>query len=230
MPFTSTYVGGKNFLQEICTKEENQNHPLYVLVDGSRMYRPLTFRENLAARVEDFNTLKDADGKKRTLQERLRLFDRHLDSCTSIVYKARSKLFTIISQDKELILIPEEDFTQSSLPVQYPLHASDLDSTKGRYNHPLTEQQVLNHDAWLMAIEGDQVLLREAAKITFIELKRHEEETGMGFYIQNNSPKNLRRALFVNNLDGNSSASGDSSLNGNGSFLRVAPTPRANKK
>ena len=232
MPIASTYAQGKAALQSECAQEENQNHPVYVLKDGVRVYRPLTFRENLTARVEDFNTLKDTHGKKRTLQDRLRLFDTYLDSCTSVAYKARSTIFTIIPQDTELITLPST-FTQSYLQAEYPSHAVNLDSTEGKYNCDLTEGQVLDHNAWLMAVEGDRVLLQEVANITFTELEQHHrKESGMRFYVQNNNnPQvDLRKALFVYNLDVSSNADGSSSLYGDGSFLRVAPLSSSAKK
>lgn|SRR3989338_1658512 len=226
MPIASTYVQGKAALQSACAQEENQNHPVYVLANGTRIYRPLTFRENLTARVEDFNTLKDVRGRKRTLQDRLHIFDTYLDSCTSVAYKAKSTLFTIIPQDTELITLPK-NFAQPFLQAEYPSHATTLDSTKGKYNCDLTEGQVLDHDAWLVAVEGDRVLLQEVANITFTESeRRYGKETNMGFYVQNNPPVDVRRALFVRYLGNYSSANGVNSLSNCGSFLRVAPSQK----
>ena len=231
MPVASTYALGKAALQSKCAQEENQNHPGYVLADGVRVYRPLTFRENLAARVEDFNTLKDTRGKKRTLQDRLHLFDTSLNSCSSVAYKAGSTLFTIISQDQELLTLPR-NFTMPSLRTEYPTHDVSLDSTKGKYNCGLTESDILVHDAWLMAVEGDRVLLREAASITFSLLnQRHTLVNGMGFYVHKSLTLNdEKKALFIGNLYGNSDAVGSYDLDSSRSFLRVAPSPRGRKR
>lgn len=231
MPVASTYASGKAALDKACRKESSTVHPLYILPDGSRRYRPLTMRENFQAQVEDFWTLKNQNGKKRTLDDRLRLFtDSWTDSCTSIAYKGGTSEFTIIPHDEALITLPA-NFTEQFLAIAYPAFPSmRLNSSNGKYNWYLTKQDVLDHEGWLTAIEGDQYTLRERVNITFSMLKeKYGREVGMSFHVGSSLQQDMRRALFVRSLSNNSDASGSGNLNYGGSFLRVRSAKNVQK-
>ena len=223
MPIAPTYAQGKAALDKACREENSMVHPVYFLPDGSRIYRSLTFRENLQAQVEDFHTLKDRNGKRRSLDSRTQLFTQWHNSCTSVTYKGGTTEFTIISLDEQLLSLPE-DFSEPSLRAAYPVSPPvRLDSTKGKYNHTLTMPEVIDHEGWLAAVEGDQYLLRGYSGIIFsLLLQKYGRETGMGFYVHQNPREDMRRALFVGNLDVISNAGGNNGLNSSGSFLRVA--------
>lgn len=232
LPEASTYVQGKVALDEACRQEVSTAHPIYILPDHSLVYRPLTMRENFQAQVDDFWTLKDSHGKKRTLDDRLQLFTTPgVDSCTSVAYKGGTTKFTIIPLDEALIALPA-NFSSLDLNIVYPTSASmSLNILEGKYNSHLTPGDVLDHEGWLAAVEGDQYLLRERVKITFSMLReRYGKQTGMGFYLQKSPSQDMRRALFVDNLDRDSSANGRNDLNNRGSFLRVAHLRRREKK
>ena len=140
----------------------------YVLMPSARTYalgveelrqasvkRPFTFKENLQARVEAYES---GD---------YRLFETWLNSCTGIVYKAGTTRFKIIPSCAELIGI-NKDFSHSFLPVEYDTIAGvELDSSKGKYNHLLTKAEVLEHPAWLASVEGDRTLLSAYTDIVF---------------------------------------------------------------
>ena len=74
MPRTDTYALGVQALQQACIQENNQNHPQFLLPNGSKVYRPFTFKETIEARVNDYESRKPA-------LERLTLFNNWKASC-----------------------------------------------------------------------------------------------------------------------------------------------------
>lgn len=228
MPQTGTYALGVHALQEACKAENNTAHPQFTRNNGSRIYRPLTFRENIQARVDDFNRLTDSNGDNRSLDDRLKLFDKWLDSCMGVTHKAKSKKFKLVEECSQLIEIPK-DFSEGFLPIAYRrIQGVELNSGKTgvKYDKLLTENEVDDHEAWINAIGDNQAgrnLLREYTGIVFSQLKRkYNREKGMRFWVLQNTDKDQLRSLCVYNLDSNSNASGGNYLDDDGSFLRVA--------
>ena len=182
------------------------------------IYRPLTFKENIEARVNDYNILKNPDGSERTAEDRARFFNTWIDSCTGIAFKKGSPLFKIINECSELITI-DSAFNEEYLPVDYSkLQGNELDSSKGTYDKGLTKEQVIEHESWIAALQGDKSLLKNYAEIVFNVKKGNEL---MGFYVRSNTGNDELRALCVGSLAGDSNA-GDWYLNGDARFLRVA--------
>ena len=213
MPHTGKYALGVHALQDACSKDPTSTHPQSTLPDGSRIYRPLTFKENVEALVNEYE-------RPRSTDERLRLFQRWNDSCTGVAYKAGSTRFKIIPESVELITIDKE-FNQGFLPVVYDgIPGIELDSSTGKYNTLLTKDEVLSHPAWLAAVGGDAALLRTYRDIVFAE--KAGSTRLMRFWVPQNTPTDELRALFVSNLNFNSDADGNNYLNSSGSFLRVA--------
>ena len=212
MAQTTTYALGVEALRQSHAGGECPAQPLYV--DGGRsIVRPLTFKENIEARVNDYERAKPGD-------ERLRLFQKWLDSCTGIAYKASTTQFKIIPICPELIGI-DKDFNSDFLPVRYgSLAVPELDSSQGKYNELLTKDEVLAHRGWQEAVEGDTALLKTYRDIIFAEKSRSTDL--MRFWVRQNTPSDELRALFVNYLDDGSDADGNNNLNTSGSFLRVA--------
>ena len=224
MPQTNTYALGLHALQEACINENNQNHPQLIIAHSSKVYRPLSFKENIQARVENYENTHNLDGSERTLDERLSLItEQWNDSCTAIVYKAGTTKFKIVPISEHLIALDlnfKEDFVRADYNT---IAGTELDSRKGTYNALMSKDFVMKHAGWLAAVEGDGALLRSYAKIFFTEFKRKYNRTeGMGFWVRQNTPTDEWRALLVNNLDGGSDAGGYSGLVRVGSFLRVA--------
>ncbi|MDP3733976.1 MAG: hypothetical protein Q8R37_01995 [Nanoarchaeota archaeon] len=215
MPQTNNYASSVYQLRRHCEQEKSTTHPTFV-IDGKTVHRPFTFKENIQARVEDFYTLYDENGKKRDLQDRLRLFNIWLDSCTGIAYKANSSKFKIIPQCEQLITI-DEVFNEQFLPIDYDsVDGIRLNRNEGTYNQLLTPEQVLNHPAWLAAVEENKPLLQEYINIVFSQRKGKN----MGFWLRTNIMEDHQlRAVFVSNLSNNSNASGNSNLSSYGAFL-----------
>ena len=213
MPQTSTYALGVHTLQDACSKDPTNTHPQFTLPSESRLYRPLTFKETIEARVNDYE-------RHGSTAERLRLFQRWNDSCTGVGYKAGSTRFKIIPESVELITI-EKEFNQEFLPVVYDsIPGIELDRSTGKYNTFLTKDEILFHPAWLAAVEGDAALLRTYRDIVFAEKAGSTQL--MRFWVLQNTPTDELRALFVSNIDINSYANGNSNLSNGGCFLRVA--------
>ena len=222
MPKADTYAQGVHALQKTCVKEKNCSHPMFTQDNGKMIYRPLTFKENIEARVHDYETLKNADGSERTEKERLRLFSRWLDSCTGIAYKTGTTRFKIIPICEQLITI-KKFFANSFLQINYDhIEGVELDNKNGKYNNLFTQDEVLEQPAWRTAVDDDK-LLKIYSKIVFDKLK---QDKAMGFGVEPNKETDELRALWVNYLDNYSNAFGGSVLNGCGSFLLVAPSQK----
>ncbi len=217
MDRTSGYALGVHALREACDADSASPHPKYVLADGSSVYRPLTFKENIEARVNDYE-------QKKPENERLQLFNRWVDSCLGMAYQMKTKKFKMILQCPELITIAR-DFRGAHLPVSYDSVIDEaLDSGVGIYNTHLTKDDVIEHVAWRRAVEEDVVLLTAYRDIVFAE--KGNPEKAMGFYVRQNTAEDELRALFVGNLDNLSNALGGNFLDDFGSFVRLAPSQK----
>lgn len=214
MAQTSTYALGAHALQETCNADVASPHPKYVFADGSSVYRPLTFKEDIEARVNDYE-------QKKPTNERLQLFNRWIDSCLGMAYQMRSKKFKMILECPELITIAK-DFRGGSLPISYSsVDCEELDSEGGIYNAHLTKDQVIGHVGWRTALEEDIALLTAYRDIVFAEKKNPEK--AMGFWVRQNTHTDELRALLVSSLVSGSGALGGG-LYLNGSFVRLAPS------
>ena len=119
----------------------------------------------------------------------------------------------------------KDDFNNDFMAISYDnLVGEELDLTKGKYNELLTKEEVLEHPAWLTAVEEDRDLLKTYADIVFSEMKDNKQ---MAFWTRETTEEDELRALFVGILSGDSVA--DGILYGSASFLRVAqinPRPK----
>ena len=216
MDMANTYALGVHALREGCENDPGCGHPKFVKKDGSSIYRPLTFDENIRARLDDYNTLQNPDGSARSDAERLRLFNTYLDGCTGIAYKKESTLFKIITESDDLVRI-SENFNKSYYPVNYSrLQGVELDSSQGIYNHLLGKRQVLNHPGWNAAVT-DNSLLKDYAGLIF----RLRNGNNLGFQVRQNTSKDELRALCVKHYQQLSVADGGGNLDNGGRFVRV---------
>ncbi len=208
-----TYANAIQLLRESYARGECPSHPLFTRDDGRKIARPLTFKETIEAKVSDYHSKAKSD------ETRLNLFNVWLDSCTGIAYKANSGQFKIIPVCKPLIEIPD-GFNQAELEADYSrLQGIELDRANGKYDTLLTKPEVLQHPAWLAAVEQDSNLLRAYAEIIFAEKQRNL----MSFWLRSTPDKDVLRALDVSSLGDYSNASGGSDLLNNcARFVRVA--------
>ncbi|HLC80696.1 MAG TPA: hypothetical protein VJG31_02900 [Candidatus Nanoarchaeia archaeon] len=168
------------------------------VINGQTYVRPFTLKENLQARIEDYNTLINQNGTQRTEEERERFFDTWLDSCSCIHHIARTTRFKIIPCSNELIALaqaPVNDY----LSVPYTqTSGTELDSARGKYNQDLSRAEVLEQPAWLAAVEEDRALLGEAFDVMRTVKNVPAGWKGMGFYIWPNQAQDELRPLVVN--------------------------------
>lgn len=123
--------------------------------------RPLTVEENIDAMVNDFETLEDSDGNKRSVEDRLKLFRYPLDSCSGIAFKRDSTKFKIVQRPRELVFIDvnfKDAFFELSDQAYDDLNYSlfecyEFDSDKCKLDVPLTKKEILNNSAW-WALKG----------------------------------------------------------------------------
>ena len=87
MPKTNNYAKGVEALNVHLKNNPSTIHPQFELPDKSKIYRPLTFKENIEARVNEYNRDNNLDGSKRTFEQKIELFNTWIDSCTGIAYK-----------------------------------------------------------------------------------------------------------------------------------------------
>ncbi len=202
-------------------------HPLFE-VRGKMIPRPLTFEETVRYMVEDWNT-KTKYGKKRTEQERVRLFTESFkDTCTGVVNKKNSTKFKIIPECSQLILLPE-NFNEEFVRVNYEdfKDCEELDSSKGKFCVDLDRTGFGKNKGWIHSIP-DNDLRKEFGDVVYYLLDkfRNGRTDGAGFYVRQNTAQDELRAAFVHNLDNLCDADAGNSRNDNSSFLRVARAPK----
>ena len=225
--YAPTYARGVEQLSLDCKSEVYDPHPKFK-VNGVEVVRPFTVAENMRARVEDFNRLRNADGSARSLEDRLALWNAWLDSCTGVANKAGTNKFKLIPVCKELIMIAP-GFTEPFLPCEYDsLDGVEFNSRnrKYKYNKWMTQENVLAHPAWIEATEHDADLLREYATIAFANFQRirpnNQPEQGMSFYVRQNTKQDELRPLGLVSA-GSSIANGSYDLSYIGRLARVRP-------
>lgn len=142
-----------------------------------RIYRPLTFKETIEAKLNDFERLSNPDGTPRRLSERLRLFtEESLSTCSAIMQSPKDpRKFKIIPLFDKLLDTTNYicDYGRcNSLGLEYAEVAStELNLDNESYNSELTEKEAKEHLGWLEALEGDTNLLRAYTELIF-SLKR----------------------------------------------------------
>ncbi len=151
----STYGQSLQLLQKECINDPTNLQPLFQKDDGSKIYRPLSFREHFLAAVENFNREYDQSGIKRKLEERVLFFsDRLFNTCTGVAYKAATSKLKIIPQSSSLIEL-NPYFEGSFMSIDYNL----IDG------HELDWQKHSTEAVLVAALEDDKALFQEYKSI-----------------------------------------------------------------
>ena len=191
-----------------------------IAINGQTYVRPFTLKENLQARIEDYNTLTNPDGTRRTEEKRKRFFNTWLDSCSGTHYLAGTTRFKIIPRSNELITLtqaPVDDY----LSVPYDqTSGTEFDSSRGKYNQALSRAEVLEQPAWLAVVEEDRALLGEAFDVMRTVKKAPADWKGMGFYVYPNQAQDELRPPFTSSQGRGGDADGRYLLGNDGRFLR----------
>ena len=215
----NTYANAVHELRDSLRSNPSQAHPIFISSNGA-IFRPLTYKENIEARINDFETKKNPDDTLRTADELQKLFKVYLDSCTGIAYKAGTTKFKINPICSELITI-DKAFNETFKPIDYnSFQGVELDSADDVYNSLLTKTQFLNHKGYKALYDSDANLMN--AYWNIIHSLTSQDEL-MGLRVRQNTKKDELRALCGSSIGGDSGASGGSSLSNGARFLRVAP-------
>ena len=232
MPPSADYASGVDELQIQCARENNQNHPKFTLPDGRVVHRPLTFKENCLARLNQFNTFTNSDGSRRTLEQRTKFMVEDINSCCGIAYPSGgSSKFKLILQSPELIDI-SPSFNKEFYPIDYAQLPCtyELDKSEVRYNLNLDPNEIDSHKGWLALFEDDAAALCDYRQMVGIILALHTIRNRpleyMSFCLLDVPPqKDQLKTVYVRNLVYQSCAVGGGYLNrrSNFRFLRCKP-------
>ena len=213
MPKTSsTYALGLHALQEACIQENNQNQPQIVIPDNRKVYRANTFLENILARMNDWETLRDSNGNKRTPKDRKRYFNTWLNSSGGIVYQSNSTKLKLQLVCPQLMGIAK-DFSKKFLPVDYNSFSGDATLDRSSPNFV--------RDGWLALLEGKTDVYANYFKM-LKEIAEREINPKFWAYSKEHSKGDDLLAVYVNSF-GYSGVVGSNFLNLSGRFLRRSP-------
>ncbi|MBS3148025.1 hypothetical protein J4219_04020 [Candidatus Woesearchaeota archaeon] len=184
--------------------------------------RPLTFKETVQARIDQFEH-EGAAG----------LWTNWLDTSSAIVYQKDTTKFRIVSLSDDLLRNVPASFRDAFLPVNYDDFSSfvelDVQDRDDLYNRSLTPDQVLKHKGWLAAVEGDRNLLRRYSNIVFGQV---QGGVAMAFWTVHRQDAQGRwvcpaqsqlRPLCAYYIHGYCSCNGYGSLSYDARFARVRP-------
>ncbi|MBI5393133.1 hypothetical protein HZA96_04640 [Candidatus Woesearchaeota archaeon] len=236
LPSQSTYAQGVHALRASYNGKEAEipQHMLYRTSAGVRLIRPQTLEEAMLARINDFDTLQDSNGKQRTMEERLRLWDKLIDTCAGVAYEnGNNEHFKLSSICEPLITIPQ-DFRNAFLDVNYAAFDGIQLARTAYYYKRLSEQEFDLCEAWQLLLP-DQTARTRLKQIVYHQAKNQQEQLliadndkkALGFYLVNNSDRDQLRSVFVSSRNNYSDAYGVN-LNGSSSVLRA--TPPSSKK
>ncbi len=196
-------------------EDDSGLHPFF-----DRDARPLTFKESIQARMDQFD---QSGGKDWSL------WTTWLDSCTAIVWEAGGRRFKIVPGVVGTDVGVARDLNPllMTLPANVEYLPANFENTPGEpltvdatYGRALTFDEVVTHLGWLAAVEGDVALLRRYATTAFARMGR---ERAMGFYTTRSGLPDHLRPLCAYNLYDNGYCSGIRGMDGGSRFARVRP-------
>lgn len=211
---TQNYGRALANLRSLCVADELEGRieaPLHSFHDG--LYRPLTFLETWQTRIREYHA-ESFQG--------LPLWSWS-DTCTGIYYQKETQKFKLAAIAEELLDVAP-DFNKPFIEVDYDsVPGREFDPKNAIYNQPLTREQVLDHEAWNAAFEGNYRALEEASELVFEVIGRINRDTAMAFFL---AKKLDQDGLFVLNLDSPMnyySIFGAGCLNVGARLIRVRP-------
>jgi hypothetical protein len=216
-----TYSGAVRGLRDLLNDEPN-GHP-YMTIGGSiKIYHQLTFRQNILARVNDYETRT-----KRTDNERNRLFLMYLDTSSAIIYPTITSKFKISKLNEELIHIPKYD-AGKYLDVNYAAFKdTEFNIWDITYNTPLKKNAFLHHKVYRMLFDDDVKLMETYWNIAY-SLTKNSDMMELTIFPQ--SPFDRLHALSIGGTGKNFCTSGISGLNTDTRLLRIKSKEALNER
>lgn len=203
--------------------DQNSLQPT-VTIAGRTYVRPLTVKEILQFRLEDYNTLTNPNGSIRTEEERKRLLNQWFFTCSGIAYSTDGK-FKLSREAPQLITMNSIP-TSAHLPVDYSaLNQNNTwqefarNQRRVKYNAGLTEEEAVAHPMWQFLAEGDTTLIRETHQLN---CSLYNRSTAMYAWLLGTPEQVQLRALALSYYYDSSSLNGLNLLNDSSSFLQVA--------
>ncbi|MGV8150195.1 MAG: hypothetical protein ACP5NV_00530 [Candidatus Woesearchaeota archaeon] len=192
----TTYVRGTQFSNYAQAVDALRNIPIskdYVMPvfmksDGSLIYRPHTMKELYEIKLEDFFTLKDANGNTRSDDNRLRFWKTWFSTCSGVLSND-SRYIMIVPESEDLILMDKMDKKNSNLTL--PVGFDTIDGIKINYNKKffnrgLTLNEALSFEGFL-AIFGDNDYGRSIIKNSHEIISTFFNDSRMGLSIGNDT-------------------------------------------
>ena len=66
----NTYANAVHELQDSLRSNPSQAHPIFISSSGTKLFRPLTYKENIEARINDFETKKNPESLSKVKFEK----------------------------------------------------------------------------------------------------------------------------------------------------------------
>ena len=193
-------------------------------IGGRNYVRPLTVKEIMQFRLENYNTITNPNGTPRTEAEREQLLTKRFFTCSGIAYSTDGR-FKLSREAPQLITmdsIPRATY----LSVDYAaLNQNNnwqefVRAQSGvKYNTALTEEEAVNHPMWQFLAEENTPLLRETHQLN---CSLYNRSTVMYAWLLDTPRQGQLRALALLNFNNLSILNGSNLLVNNSSFLRVA--------
>ena len=148
---------------DLYSSKIHPTHPTSI-ENPNTIYRPLTYKENVEAIIDDYETLNYPDNTPRDMNNREKLLNVGLNSCTGIAYKKNSDKFKISRKCHSLITL-DDDFNEEFKSILYDIYPGmefdSTDSTKGIYNSVLSKEQFLEHEVYRYLYDDDVSLMNK---------------------------------------------------------------------
>ncbi len=179
---------------------EGDTYPQAMHKVRERAETPLSAQEFMQACVEDFHTKRDLAGRQRSMEDRLRFFNRNFFTATGVLHKKGGRFMKIIPVAEALCNLTfdypyvDVDCDYESVGNEYPI----LDKTKAKYAEPLLADEPLEHPAW-RTLQPDLRTLEAYSNIVFAisEFRRN-----MCFFARKSGRGNSLRPLNINGPKG----------------------------
>ena len=214
----NTYVEAVHALQSQLDAHPSAAHPKFH--DGqNELYRPLTFKENIEAKLESFEPITRPDRTIVADDEHNALFASDLSSCTGIAYNVGTTRFKIKNVCLDLIAFKQSD--ECYVPVDYDsFDGVELDLSESIYNAPLTRKQFLNHKAYRVLFDDNSELMKAYWNITLL---MSAKPLLLQFSAMTLVSRDQLLELVIDNRNNDSGASGCCDLSTPTPFVRIDP-------
>ena len=223
-----TYFDGIKYLK-LNFEKDGKAQPT-IIHEGNVIPAALTLEEILKARIQQYNSLSQAEKDAINSQNKDKipsLFKLYFWTGDGIAYKKKTDSepeppFKLVKQSSKLAFVKKNELY---VPIDYStITETELQRTGCKYKTSLTADEVLVHETWAGLVSKD--VLEKYVEICFKLLKDvYNRETGMSFWLWSPEKVDTLRSVYVYKIS-LSNASGNSDLNSSAFFLQVTRAPK----